>query len=190
MRASYRADHRRPDDDPPVPDARIRPAHHLTACPTAQSGVRDPHLRSVEVDLFDDLDIGVRLSPTFRHLVARLEESDVVVYLMFDRSLTPSMAGHVSVMSAVGGRRYLRISIDRRTAGCQRLAILGHELQHAVEIAEAADAADQNTMAALYRRIGFRSANGRQDSFDSPLAIETGQQVRRETLAASAAGNR
>jgi hypothetical protein len=162
----------------------------LTACPTAQSAARDPHLRSVEVELLDDLEIGVRVSPTFRHLIARLEESDVVAYLMFDRSLTPNIAGHVSLISAVGGRRYLRISIDRRTAGCQRLAILGHELQHAVEIAEAADAVDQETMASLYRRIGFRSANGRQDSFDSRLAIETGQQVRREALAASAAGSR
>ncbi len=162
----------------------------LTVSLFAQSAAPDPHLRSVEVELIDDLEMGVRVSPTFRQLVARLEASDVVVYVMFDTELTPNTDGHVSLMSKAGGRRYLRLSIDRHTAGCQRLAILGHELQHAVEIAEAADAVDQASMVLLYRRIGFRAAGGRPDSFDSRLAIETGQQVRREVLAASANGSR
>jgi len=162
----------------------------LTVSPFAQSAVRDPHLRSVEVELIADLEIGVRVSPTFRQLVARLEASDIVVYLMFDGSLAPHTDGHVSLMAMAGGRRYLRLSIDRHTAGCQRLAILGHELQHAVEIAEAADAVDQASMVSLYRRIGFRSARGRPESFDSRLAIETGRQVRREVLAAAANGSR
>jgi len=109
---------------------------------------------------------------------------------MFDTELTPNTDGHVSLMSKAGGRRYLRLSIDRHTAGCQRLAILGHELQHAVEIAEAADAVDRASMVLLYRRIGFRTAGGRPDFFDSRLAIETGQQVRREVLAAAANGSR
>ena len=48
-------------------------------------------------------------------------------------------------ISANSGRRYLRISIDRRYAGCQRLGILGHELRHAVEIADAASVTENAT---------------------------------------------
>jgi hypothetical protein len=157
----------------------------LTPSLFAQPSARDPHLRFLEPELRDDLERGSRVSPTLQQLVARLEDSDVVVYLMFDRVLAPAgMAGHVSLVSTVGSRRYLRLSINRRTSGCQRLAILGHELQHAVEIAEAADAVDQAGVASLYRQIGFSSANGGQDTFDSKLAIDIGQQVRREALSA------
>ena len=73
----------------------------------------------------------------------------------------------------------------------QRLAILGHELQHAAEIAEAAGVVDRESMASLYSKIGFRSADGRLNAFDSRRAIETGQQVGREAQAAfGAAGSR
>ena len=86
---------------------------------------------------------------------------------MFDRSLSPNTAGHISLMTAVPRRRYLRISIDRHNIGCQRLAILKHELQHAVEIADSLGVVDDATLAALYRRIGFRSAGPGVNCFDS-----------------------
>jgi len=152
----------------------------------AELTVRDPHVRSLELELLDDLQNGAHASPTLKTLLDRLETSDVVVYLTFDHAMPAHMAGRVSLMVAVPGRRYLRISIDRRSVGCQRLAILGHELQHAVEIADAAEATDQASVASLYRRIGFRSENGQRASFDSRLAIETGQRVRREVLSAPA----
>jgi hypothetical protein len=95
----------------------------------AELAAPDPHIRSSEPDLLDDLARGAHVSPTLTRLIDRLERSDVVVYLMFDRTMTPASAGHISLIAAVPGRRYLRISIDRRMAGCQRLAILGHELQ-------------------------------------------------------------
>ena len=156
----------------------------------AEADVRDPHVRSIEPEMLDDLERGARLSPTLHRLVDRLEASDVVVYLMFDRAPRPMTAGHVSLIASVPGRRYLRISIDRRHADCRRLAILGHELQHAVEIADAPGATDQDSVAALYRTIGFRSDTGRRDCFDSQLAIDTGLQVQREILAATRAAER
>jgi hypothetical protein len=151
----------------------------------AEPGYPDPHIRSTESDLLDDLAKGASVSPTLRRLLDRLESSDVVVYLMFDRTMAPGTAGRISLITTVPGRRYLRISIDRRNLGCQRLAILGHELQHAVEIADAAAATDQEGMASLYRSIGFRSDTGCSGCFDSRLAVETGQQVQREALAAA-----
>ena len=151
----------------------------------AATDVRDPHIRSIEPEMLNDLEKGARLSPTLQRLVDRLETSDVVVYLMFDRAAAPNTAGHISLITTVPGRRYLRISIDRRRLDCQRLAILGHELQHAVEIADAPGATDQESVASLYRTIGFRSDTGRRDCYDSRLAIDTGLQVQREILAAA-----
>ena len=55
---------------------------------------------------------------------------------MFDRAPSRATAGHISLLTASGGRRYLRVSLDRNLLGCERIAILAHELHHAVEIAE------------------------------------------------------
>ena len=150
---------------------------------SAQSVIRDPHIRSTEPELLDDIERGALLSPTLRRLIARIESSDLVVYLVFDRPASPAMAGHLSLLAAVPQRRYLRIAIDRRSSGCRRLAILGHELQHAVEIADADRVVDQDGVASLYRLIGFSSNAGCQACFDSQLAIDTGVRVQREALA-------
>ena len=98
-------------------------------------GTRWPHFRSSVPELLDALVDGVRQSPTLRDLVEQLDNSDVVVYLVIDRSPAPPSAGHISLMAAAGGRRYLRLSLATRYTGWQRIAILGHEVQHAVEIA-------------------------------------------------------
>jgi hypothetical protein len=157
----------------------------LTVAPAAaERNARDRHLRSAEPELVDLIAVGVRTSPTLRRLVDRVEASDVVVYVTFDRSPSPH-AGHIALMSTVPGRRYLRISLDRRYLGCQRLALLGHELQHAVEIADAPWVIDHESVASLYKSIGFRSDNGHTDCYDSRLAIETGRQIQRETMTAA-----
>jgi hypothetical protein len=163
----------------------------LTVAPAAaERNPRDRHLRSTDPELVDLIADGVGASPTLQRLVERVEASDVIVYLMFDRSPSPSAAAHISLLTAVPGRRYLRISFDRRYAGAQRLALLGHELQHAVEIADAPSVADDEGVAALYKSIGFRS-DRRRECYDSRLAIETGRQVQREILAAAnSAGSR
>jgi hypothetical protein len=163
----------------------------LAAAPlTAGQALLDPHIRSTETDIRDALSSGVTVSPTLQRLVDRLESSDVVVYLGYDRMPSPSMAGHLSLITAVHGRRYLRVSIDRRLAGCQRLAILGHELQHAVEIAESPKVTDDGSLIDLYRRIGFRSAGATTDSYESVGAILAGRAVEKEVTASVATQER
>lgn len=156
----------------------------------AESEPGHPHIRSDETELLDSLAQGARVSPTLNRLVDRLERSDVVVYLMFDRTLPRDTAGRISFITTIAGRRYLRISIDRRQTGCQRIAILGHELQHAAEIADEPWVTDHEGVAALYRGIGFRSNDRHDHRFDSRLAIDTGRQVLREVLAAPALGRK
>jgi hypothetical protein len=156
----------------------------FTNDPLASDGVVfDPHIRSNEPELLDAVADGARLSPTLRQLVDRLGASDVVVYLTSDRSPSPRTAGHLSLLAAVTGHRYLRVSIDRRYAGCQRIAILGHELHHAVEIADSRSVTDDTTLAALYRRIGFESAGPDREWFESAGAILAGRMIEKELQA-------
>ena len=61
------------------------------------------------------------------------------------------------------------------------VGLLGHELQHAVEIADAPEAIDEQTLIGLYQRIGIGGAirNGIR-SFDTAAALVAGQRVSRE----------
>ena len=49
------------------------------------------------------------------------------------------------------------------------VALLGHELQHAAEVADAPDVQTVGQFAALYRRIGVPSGAGRYDSRGGPV---------------------
>lgn len=138
---------------------------------------RDPHIRATAPALASALAEGVLESPTLEALVERIEASDLLVYLTFDRAMMPSTAGHITLMGSAGGRRYVRLSVNPRFDGRQRLAILGHELRHAVEIADAEAVIDQPSLRSLYRRIGFRSG---ERSFESDAAIAAGRQVQDE----------
>jgi hypothetical protein len=156
----------------------------LSAHPRADDlNRRDPHLRADDPDLVAAIADATDRSPTFRSLLDRLNRSDVVVYVKFDREPGPELAGRTTFVSVAGGRRYLRIGLDRRYFGCQRLGILGHELRHAVEIADEAAVTDNTSLAALYRQIGFRSGQEHEDRFDSLAAIDAGHRIQHEIAA-------
>ena len=143
--------------------------------------VHDPHIRSRHAALLDAITSGARTSPTLRHLVDRIEASDVVVYLEVRRSEFTSVAGHLSFVSAAGGRRYLYVAVDPRYVGCQLIGLLGHELQHAAEIADEPSVMDERSLAAFYRRVGFSVDGPGVERFDSRAAIDAGRRVLRET---------
>src|SRR5690349_1433881 len=75
------------------------------------------------------------------------------------------------------GFRYVRIQLALRGAPEDAIAVLGHELQHAVEVAEAIDVIDAGGLEKLYRRIGVRSG---PQVYDTIAAQELGKVVRRE----------
>jgi hypothetical protein len=123
---------------------------------------------------------GLRNSGTFRGLVARLEQSDVVVYFECDRAASP--AGRLTFVSAVAGIRYLHVRVSRLGSQAQQIALIAHELRHAVEIADAPDVVDVASLRAAYKRIGYVNHGAATPgvAFDTDAAVRTGYQVLRE----------
>jgi hypothetical protein len=156
----------------------------LASAATAETPVRMTmqHIRTTDLRLAQLLDEGARQSETFRQLVERIHHSDVVVYL--DCSGRSAVAGgRLAFVSSVGGLRYVHVRVARMPLAEQEIALIGHELRHAVEIADAAEVVDDASLARAYRRIGFlnpRLISG--SSFDSHAAVEAGYQVLRELL--------
>lgn len=71
----------------------------------------------------------------------------------------------------------MRIQIALRASTAESIALLGHELQHAVEIADAVEVGDEQDMEALYVRIGVRRG---AHIYDTVAAQDMGRRIRRE----------
>jgi hypothetical protein len=152
-----------------------------------ENRVPDPHVRATCAQMLRAVTSGAEASSTLRGLVDRLQASDVVVYLMARRSRSSAIAAHVAFISAAGGRRYLLVAIDPKYSGAQLIGLIGHELRHAVEIAEEPSVVDERSLAALYRRIGFADDAGGIEQYETGNAIETGGRIMRDVIAHAAA---
>ena len=138
------------------------------------------HVRTADRMMRAALRDGYRNSPTFAALLRRLEQSDVYVYIEDVPRLPGALEGRLLVLPPVNGFRYLRIQIARRGGPNDSIAVLGHELRHAIEVAEEPGIHDNDSLIAFYRRIGIDRGN---HEFDTVEAQETGKRVRRELVA-------
>jgi hypothetical protein len=148
--------------------------------PAAQEALaqRYGHVRPIDTALETLILEGGRRSPVFRALLDRLEESNVLVYVE-RRLLPPILRGRLTLVGASHGWRYLRVEIDCRPTRDDQIVALGHELQHALEIAEVATVVDAGSLRRLYRLIGF-PVDSSHRRFESKGAREVGATVRRE----------
>lgn len=150
----------------------------LFAWTTAAAAGEMPHVRGAGGYARWLVEIGLVESPTVAALAQRLASSDVVAYV----EVVPLSNGTAKtvLLNAAGPVRYLLISIDADRTPDVLLEMLGHELQHAVEIADAKDVRDEAGLVALYKRIGLhRSATTR---FETALAREMGRRTRKDLL--------
>src|SRR5688572_5085571 len=120
-------------------------------------------------------------SPSFRALVARLMRSNVIVYVVRERGLRTLADGQLNFMAAAGGTRYLAVRVAWDHAAKRQASVIAHELQHAVEIADAPWVVDEVTLAAEYERTGdHRPQSGVFKAFDTDAAILAGERAWRE----------
>jgi hypothetical protein len=142
------------------------------------------HVRALDPRIQEILERGVDRAPTMAYLLAALEPSDVIVQIVPSSSMPLSTPARLLLVPNPKAFRFLRIEIRMEGTDDDLVAVLGHELRHALEIAQAPDVRDARTLIALYRRIGHRDGGDRQ--FDSQAAHDTAQQIRRELYATAA----
>jgi len=138
-----------------------------------QPASRFSHARCLDPFAQQLLDEGIVRSPTMRRLLETLERSDVVAYLSVVRfEETPHAMANTKFLVAAGGSRYLVISVAARNTRDAQIALMGHELEHATEIAAASRVRDSRDMAGLYERIGRRHISTRE--YETYAAGDTG----------------
>jgi hypothetical protein len=148
-----------------------------------------PHLRPTDAVVREAIARGMAHSRTFRDLVARIEASDVIVHVT-TRQTAGRASGVTQFVAATAHARYLRITLDANTPNDSVVALLGHELRHAVEAADAPDVRDESSYGRLYREIGHASCEQPRWCFDTAQAVAAGAQVYTEMRRGRARRNR
>lgn len=124
---------------------------------------------------------GVNRSPTIARLVGELNASDVIVFV--DTRVDPNIpTAETMLMTSTRSVRYVHVILNPRLTLDQRVEYLGHELQHAVEIATDDCAIDGPSVRRRFATIGREvSAGGsRVKSFETDGARSVSLAVRRD----------
>jgi hypothetical protein len=129
--------------------------------------VRDPqtgpHVRTEDPRLSKIIRQGQDQSPTFRELVNRIDRLSGFVYVVWSRCGTRQGEPDACLdhrLSVSGGIRFLRVNIYPGASGERLLALIAHELQHALEVLSDDSVTSQEEVEKLYERIGIRGAAG------------------------------
>jgi hypothetical protein len=157
----------------------VSPAHYLLLnAPDRRVRGADPRLQSLLAE-------GLHRSRTFAALMTAVNRSDVIVYIESVMVLPKGTMGRLSLtpMATTGGVRYLRVQIRADLSRRESIALIGHELRHALEIAADAGVRDTTALIRLYERIGH--ASGGDHAYDTEAAQDTGRTVLRELAQAS-----
>ena len=124
---------------------------------TVDRASREPleHVRSEERWIRAAIQQGMSRSKTFRDLIAALNKSDVIVYVIHapiarDRSFAAYMDHSVTL---AGRHRYVRIFVGRKAGDATTIATIAHELQHASEVADAPEVGRTLSATELFQRI-------------------------------------
>ena len=146
-------------------------ADDVVSMPTAT------HIRPASRDARRLIEKAASRSPTVVQLIDRLAMTDVIVYVQL--TIGPHLdTGRTSLATTTRHARFVRILINARTSPWEQVQMLGHELQHALEIASAPEVVDEHGMRALFGRIGVPGL--RPNQFETLEAQRVQALVRRD----------
>jgi len=133
----------------------------------------------------------VARSATARQLVDQIDRSDLVVYVRRRLLSTVLLNGRIGFVQSDCSRRLAAIEVAAPRNYVEELSALGHELQHAVEIASDPTVCSSTSLAALYTRIGDPTAQSTasEESYETRAAAEVGLRIRHEVMQAAAHEN-
>jgi hypothetical protein len=126
-------------------------------------------------------------SPTIRELADRLERGDTVVYLASGARGVREPEANVRYVGTSKAQRFLLITIGSDRSADRQIELLGHELQHAVDVAGVQWVNDASSLARYFQMVGMRaSADGHP--FETANATRAERLIRKEV--ASSVGTR
>ncbi|HEY3383695.1 MAG TPA: hypothetical protein VGK32_18175 [Vicinamibacterales bacterium] len=152
-----------------------------TSVQAAHASDGEPHLRGLSPGARRVIQEALERSAVFRGLSRRLANTDVVVYVTEQIPTGVAVSdvhANLRYLTSTGGLRFVLVWVDRwNVTPDTRIELLGHELQHALEVAAAPEVKDAASLAACYRRIGYESQSGR---FETKAARTVSHRIRQD----------
>lgn len=121
---------------------------------------------------------GMANSVTFAGIASQLLTSNVIATVEPALQLQTGLSGYMAFITRTPTRRYVRIYFNPKLQRRQAIAIIGHELRHALEVASHPEVVNQATLRALYALVG----HGEGDRWDSDGAVEAGHTILHELM--------
>ena len=152
----------------------------------ARDSRNDPALTSIRPMQKDAARLvadGIAHSPTFRRLIDHLERSNVIVYIDLRPDMPLHRGGALRFLARSATDHFVKIHLNRVFSNKTLVALLGHELQHAVEVAATPQIVDPASLAREYTgNVGYPTFDwpGARQTYDSHAANEIGTQVLKE----------
>ena len=134
------------------------------------------HVRPIDARAAASLARAIARSPLVRDLVDRLTATNVIIHFELSHQMPPGVIGMTRFGASRGGYRFLRVAVAAALRDDDAAPLIGHELQHALEIAQS-DVADVADLRRLMQATGYRTG-GTMYETDAARAIE--KDVRRE----------
>lgn len=144
-----------------------------------------PRVRPETSEIASLLEDLVQRSPTARNLLIAIEHSDIVVYVRHRIFAESTLNGRTGFVRSEMPTRFLIIEIGCPRSRLEQLVTLGHELQHAAEVAADPTVADPRALAQYFDRIGVRTistAAAAGATFETAAAQIVETRVRQELL--------
>jgi hypothetical protein len=113
------------------------------------------NIRIVDRELNTLFEVGLELSPTLAALVTELNAASILVFADCSMQMPSRIGARLTLLTSVGDTRYVRVAVDCSLQSRRQIALLAHEIQHALEIAGRPDVLDEDDMESLYEQIGF-----------------------------------
>jgi len=153
----------------------------VVAPPAAAADGEPPHVRVSDRNLKALLDFGVANSPTLAALVDRIEQTSVLVFVDCGGRMPSRVGARLIFVTSVNGLRYVKIEIDCTLTPLQRVPLLAHEFQHALEVGSREDIIDTNSMESYYEEVGFEvSSDLSHRAFETAAAMDAQRRVQAE----------
>jgi hypothetical protein len=125
-------------------------------------------------------------SATVRDLLKALENGDVVAYVQ----VVPAKEGApTSTLQFVGAShtvRFILVQVAECKTPCRKIELLGHELQHAADVAQSPWVTDDGRLQAMLALTGWVD-KGSARGYETPAAMRAERLVRRDVQAFAAA---
>ena len=153
------------------------PLHEV---PVETAAATLPHLRTSDQYVRMLVKTGAAHSATLRKLLSQLNASDVVAYVRVDTTLPGQLSGRTWFVSSAAGIRYVEIALKPTGRALSTVAMLAHELAHAIEVALDAAIVDPQSMAERYLSTGIVRVGRSRMLVDTDFARGTGTSVQRE----------